>query len=383
MPPKRLTRKQREQRQDARRSGIKELTRSRPRIKPTNPSSSSSSSTTQYTPDQLLDQAQNAFETMAYDLCLKFCERVLENEPGHEGAMELVALVHLQREEVDEARRIFEVCIEQNPDSGASKYMYLGQMSFGEDAAQYLGKGIELLASELEEFAQHETEEENIIEAQESIASAFCSLAEVYLTDLCEVEDAQETCLVLMQKALEYDPNNVQALQTLASIHISMSEVDKARDYLYRSLELWWPSNNSSSNKMNDAQDGDGMALVTQEKEKGGADDNGDDDDEEDEDNVEEGVPFAPPYEARINVVKLLIELEDFDRALTVLDMLIAEDDTITQVWYLQGWTLYLKGDMASAHDSLQRAHGLYLENNVERAEMLQHIEELMKDLVQ
>lgn len=97
--------------------------------------------------------------------------------------METKALALIQIEQPDEARALLEESIRLQPDQGASKYLYLGQMSFGEDAAQALGKGIELLAVELDEISQMSTQED-IQELQDQIAAAFCSLAEVYLTDL-------------------------------------------------------------------------------------------------------------------------------------------------------------------------------------------------------
>ena len=54
---------------------------------------------------------------------------------------------------------------------------------------------------------------EEIKGLHEDISAAFCSLAEVYLTDLCEEDEAQDTCLALMDKALAYDPTNIEALQ--------------------------------------------------------------------------------------------------------------------------------------------------------------------------
>eukprot|EP00043_Microstomoeca_roanoka_P004588 m.50623 g.50623 ORF g.50623 m.50623 type:complete len:402 (+) comp12561_c0_seq7:1471-2676(+) len=342
--------------------------------------------------EMLVGQAEVAFEEMKFQECIQLCDQALEIMPDDIPSIELKALAYLQLEEPEQARVLFEQAVEIEPDQGASKYLYLGQMSYAEEAAAFLGKGIELLAGELEEMADS-AEPEEIQALQDQIATAFCSLAEVYLTDLCEVDEAQDMCLSLMQKALEYDDCNVQALQTLASIHISLSEPEKAKEYLHRSLDLWWGFMRRQHQKMDTDGEGDGSSKMDlkaddEAKDEGATadDDEEEDDDEvkelidpdaEDED-VEDEITQLPPYEARINAAKMLIELEEYPLALELLDLLIAEDDSIMQVWYLQGWTQHLQGDGEGASQSLLKAKQTYLASQADRPEVLAHIEELL-----
>ena len=102
-----------------------------------------------------VSQAQQAYESTAMDLCIMFCERVLESDPQHEEATELMALAYLAQDNVEQARALLEQAVAVNPDSGPSKYMYLGQMSYGEQAAELLGKGIELMAQDLDKVQRH------------------------------------------------------------------------------------------------------------------------------------------------------------------------------------------------------------------------------------
>jgi hypothetical protein len=77
--------------------------------------------------------------------------------------------------------------------------------------------------------------EEEATALHEEISAAFCALAELYLTDLwyptwpvgsalrvprpsalapcSEEDDAANYCVSFMEKALEYDPANIEALQ--------------------------------------------------------------------------------------------------------------------------------------------------------------------------
>ena len=50
---------------------------------------------------------------------------------------------------------------------------------------------------------------------------------------------AEKTCERLIDLALETDENNVEALQTLASVRLSQGRPDEAREYLERAWNGW------------------------------------------------------------------------------------------------------------------------------------------------
>ena len=65
--------------------------------------------------------------------------------------------------------------VELVPDTGYIKYLQLGQMSSGEDAVKYICKAIDIMK---EKLINSKDDVEDI-----DISNAYCSLAEVYLTD--------------------------------------------------------------------------------------------------------------------------------------------------------------------------------------------------------
>lgn len=59
------------------------------------------------------------------------------------------------------------------------------------------------------------------------------------MTDLCFEADAESQCDLLIQKALEVDPGNYEALQTKASMQVSQCIPKEAFNTLVDSIAIW------------------------------------------------------------------------------------------------------------------------------------------------
>lgn len=76
-----------------------------------------------------------------------------------------------------------------SPDSGYSKYMYLGQMCCGDEAVAYITKGLELMTQLYTSGAKKAGEASGVSAASgeevsaEKLSDGYCTLAEMYLTD--------------------------------------------------------------------------------------------------------------------------------------------------------------------------------------------------------
>ena len=71
--------------------------------------------------------------------------------------------------------QLFQHATSLSPEEGHTKYLYLGQLAHGEEAVRYLTKGIEILAR---------SEGAGEVGVACELSSAYCALAEVYLTDI-------------------------------------------------------------------------------------------------------------------------------------------------------------------------------------------------------
>ncbi|KAJ8288432.1 hypothetical protein COCON_G00010910 [Conger conger] len=285
-----------------------------------------------YTTEQLLEKTEECIDNFNFEMAQMFCQPV-----------------------------------ELSPEEGHSKYMYLGQIHTGVEAVQYFSKGIEVMLNTLEERT-HSAEgaaaasDHDAELTGKDVSVAFCSVAEIFFTDLCMEEGAADKCKEAIERALQYDPDNPEAMQLMASYLFSIENIQEGREFLMRSVALWLPGQRSRAEPC------------------------GQEEDEDDEEHQQSGIP---PYESRITTAKLLVEAEEYETASEVLEGLLEEDDEVVQVWYLLGWACYLQVEKSeepdtfkdSARTYLTKAKKLYMKLGCDDAAMLEHTQQLLGEL--
>lgn len=120
--------------------------------------------------------------------------------------------------------------------------------------------------------------------------------------------EAEKTCENLLSLALQADPGNPEALQSLASVRMSQNRPDEAKEYLSQSWGAW--------KDIEDPSD-----------------------------------PRLPPLATRLSIVRLFLELSLFSPALLVLHGVMASDDQDVEAWYLEGWCFFLMAEEAKERE--------------------------------
>lgn len=289
--------------------------------------------------------------------------------------LNMLAEIHLELGEPDEARRYFLSAVDADPDGtiafadgagngGVEKFLYLSQLSEegGEDSIRWLQRGADILRREIDirrdtlfKFERmrldgKEPEDAMLQELQGSLARALCAEIEIYMTDLSFSSESEGYCEKLIAEALpsaaaacNRDPT---ALQTLANIRISQCRMHEAQRALKDSLLLW-------DNSLPD----DGLTNK------------------------------VPDFPTRISLSRLLMEAEMEMQALEVLERLVSEDDQSIEAWYLGGWCLYLLAQKWDAEDApqtdpfaAQKASRQWLRQGLSLYETLQYEDERLRD---
>lgn len=232
-----------------------------------------------------------------------------EGKPTLPAALTLEAEIQLALGEADAAWQSFNRATQIDPDGAlvsAEPWLWLAQLSEGggSESISHFEKATEVLRNEIEvleeegEASSPELSARVLEEKKTKLADALCAMAEVYMTDLSWEDDAEQRCETLVTEAVAVCPDSSSAgvLQTLASVRISQTRVDDARQALRRSMEGW---KDIPPDVDDDAR---------------------------------------PDFATRVSLGRLLMEVEAEAEAMTVLEGLIREDDQSVECWYLGGW---------------------------------------------
>lgn len=331
-----------------------------------------------YSVQQLLEKTEEYMDSFDFEMASMFCQRALDLEATNLQALDMLGHIYSELGNTQKAKEIFQQAVRLSPDVGHRKYMSLGQIHTGLEAVDYYMKGIEVLLSTLEKQAPTTgplgasafPDEDPDLPSAKDASVAYCSMAEIYLTDLCMEEGAADKCKEFIERALQYHHDNPEALQLMASYLFSTERNQEGKEYLLKSVAGWLPSQKAASASEEDLQ------------------------------NFE-----IPPYETRITTAKLLIEAEEFETAVDVLEGLLEEDDEVVQVWYLSGWVCYLQLQRAkelqqrevreaseeerdeakalteAARSYLTSAKKLHNKLRCDDPPMLEHVEQLLREL--
>uniref|UniRef100_A0A3Q0S6Y2 Si:dkey-12j5.1 n=1 Tax=Amphilophus citrinellus TaxID=61819 RepID=A0A3Q0S6Y2_AMPCI len=128
---------------------------------------------------------------------------------------------------------------------------------------------VQQLLQKAQAGAAAQPDEDPELPTEKDVSVAYCSIAEIYLTDLCMEEGAADKCREFIEKALQYHHDNPEALQLMASYLFSTERNQEGKDYLLKSVGMWLPAQKHSNE--------------------------------------------IPPYESRITTAKLLIESEEYE----------------------------------------------------------------------
>ncbi|KAJ3314940.1 hypothetical protein HDU76_002292 [Blyttiomyces sp. JEL0837] len=288
----------------------------------------------EHNPQELLDRARKALDTCQPDLAREFCLRALKasessTAPEQAVILEFLGIVEMEaaaaaaavdgaddgdqkaQEATARAEEYFRKAVEIDPTAvGASCYMYLGQMAVEKESIDFYERGIAIMMNDVEEGR---VSEEEIPQMQQKVMSAFCSMTEIYMTDLCDEPEAESKCEEFMSRALQIDTQYPEVNQTLASVRLSQSRPQEARALMETSLKGWIDENPAEC-------------------------------------------PNWPIYHQRINAAKILLELGMYEAATRVLQTCLQENDSDPEGWYLFGWCYFRMGGGEAGQEAQELA---------------------------
>ncbi|KAG0100531.1 hypothetical protein BGZ93_010854 [Podila epicladia] len=321
------------------------------------PPSNGGAATPTYTVSDLLSQAQQAVDRFEFELAHQFAMRALQLDSKSVPALDAAGSIEMELELFNEAKEHFLESVRIQPNTGYSKFMYLGQMTEQLEAIEYFQQGVNLMLAERSTMPMDLTTGSAYLALANKISSALCSMTDIYLTDCCFEPNAESQCETYLAQALQIEPITPEVYQTLASVRLSQQRVDEAKAALAQGLAIWLGSDPT-------AEDGP-----------------------------------TPDYETRLALVKLLLETAMYDEAFTVLNGLIEENDQVPDTLYLFGWANYIAAEevdenapnadeerreqLENAREALNACVKLWHVTESTDQPLLQHTQELLETITQ
>ncbi|ETO11208.1 hypothetical protein RFI_26168, partial [Reticulomyxa filosa] len=252
--------------------------------------------------------------------------------------------------------------IELSPNAIPSNYLYVGQQCFGMDAVKAFTKAIELMEQQLKEKKMNHSEgngnkktamevetetetgtetkkEERLSTAQlrKEIARAHVSISELYMTDLCEEENAESECNSHLSSALETSPMDAEVHCTLGELRLIQDKQSEALEHFNKALLCIAKSSKSKTP----------LLLHTDSNDTKKDDDDDDDDDAWDDMTIDSFLKLA----------KLGMELNEFDNVLKIVYGVLQCDDNVGEAWALGSLAHYRLGRFEDASIWLENAN--------------------------
>ncbi|KAH9037791.1 hypothetical protein EDB85DRAFT_2132319 [Lactarius pseudohatsudake] len=316
--------------------------------------------------EALLEKAQELIVQCDYDLAGRFIDRVLKRAPDNAEAKEMLGVVQLETGLLDAAKQTFLSLLPPNPGAPSptppSAHLYLAQLSDNDPqmALMHYSAAVDVLMLQLkgkERAADITLANSDEEETKRTIVRALIGQVEIWMDpayDLCFDPAAEANCEELLKAALQVDPENTEALQSLASVRMSQQRPEEAKGFLEKAWSTWQDL------------EADDLRL--------------------------------PPIASRLSLTKLFLELSLFTPALMVLQGIMASDDEEVEAWYLEGWCFFLMSEQAreqggkldeltweelarDSRDCLETCKMLHVNQGHPDRPIREHVEELISKL--
>lgn len=136
----------------------------------------------------------------------------------------------VENSQIEEAMAVYSQLVSAHPDASEALdgYFNIAQIIGGQDGIASLEKGLQL-AEKLPESA---------VVVLKCVKALFLAV-EIYMTELCYEEDAQNRCKTYLEKAVSMEPNNPEAWSLHASYLVSAMEPEEAKSLVNKAWELF------------------------------------------------------------------------------------------------------------------------------------------------
>ncbi|KAH8582493.1 TPR repeat [Cryptosporidium sp. chipmunk genotype I] len=226
----------------------------------------------------------------------------------------------------DRGKELLEKSIRVSPDDDYVKYFSLAQILDGEESLFHWRKGIEILRENIKILEKRESDKssiERLYLMKSQLCSAHCAISELFMTDLCYSNDAENQVKENLAKASEVNDDHFETLCCKLAYFKTIDDFEECEKHVLKIKHIL-------ANKYNLSVELSDFA-------------------EEPRNDV-----ILPEYSVRLNLSRTLIDLNETELAELVLNTLLKEDEEDWQVWYLLSWCSLVSEDANGAEECFE-----------------------------
>ncbi|KAH9117367.1 hypothetical protein LEN26_007935 [Aphanomyces euteiches] len=259
---------------------------------------------------QLLERAESLVDECNPELAIKFFQKAAALEPNNSEIFDAIGELATEIRDPETALQAFLRSIELAPKHNPGKWLYAAQLVQGEESEKFALQGIAHMTEQLASIPDH-LDTAKLLKKQ--ICDAYCSLGELYMTDLCDLDEAESKCEQYLLEALKYDLGLPEATQAMANFRLVQQRKDEAISYLDETVK-----------RLNACDE-----------------------------------HTMPSPEFRTFTGKLLVEVEKYEQAADILEGVMQEDDENAELWFLVGSCYNAMEDYDTALEFLERCDAM------------------------
>lgn len=224
-----------------------------------------------------VEEIQGFIDCFEFDKALQLATASLQSDPDNIDLLLSLGNIQLELEDQSSALATFSRVLSLDADC-ADALLNTAQLIGGSEAIEKYERSLGLVSDQFQ------------------LSQIHCSIAEIFLTDCCDQEDAESACEKHLQLAISLDDKNASALLALINLRLVQSRNQEANSIFTRLQGI------------------DEIA-----------------------------------FESRLSLTRLAIELERFPDAILLCEQLVLEDDQVLDVFYLRAIAHWRLGQLEDA----------------------------------
>jgi tetratricopeptide (TPR) repeat protein len=272
--------------------------------------------------NEIISNARALLESSQAEEALELLAPIFESNQENVRFLQIFGETLLENNDVETAYDVLvKACkLDANADAGTEKFFYLGQIIGGDDGLKSLDIGLNKLNKQLlGELANDEVlmELAKLYPSPEQLKKylvkkmnqGIFAKIEIWMTDLCMEEVAENKCNELIEYSLSLDPQNPEALSLLSSIRISQQRTDEAKEALVNSWKFFQIKKVQLEEAANN---------------------------KEGEDSFEVGVEYVELIQPLLTLARFAIELELYQEAVGISSNVTDINDNVLEAYYYE-----------------------------------------------